>query len=161
MDGKVKVIQSLHFWTAWCVFSLGLFREKHQHIVIIADCPDMSFVHMYVDISWVSRLAPPKGESAQDWVCCKGVEAKEEKVKVIQSLYFWITLFWGPRGPLVPPLSARLPALKIWINCTAIQIITEPLQTYRTLSGACLVVSGACLVVSGACLVVSDACLVV
>ena len=28
--------------------------------------------------------------------------------------------FLGPRGPLVPPLSVCPPALKIWINCTAI-----------------------------------------
>ena len=78
------------------------------------------------------------------------------------------TYFLGPRGPLGLPSSVRPPARpcarKIWISCIALEIITGPLPTYQTLSGACLVVSGGvwwCLDYVWWCLVVSDACLVV
>ena len=43
----------------------------------------------------------------------------------------------------------RLWAQKIWISYIALLIITGPLPTYQTLSGACLVVSGGVCSMSG------------
>ena len=86
---------------------------------------------------------------------CKGrVHKKGKSVVFYQTCLgprpqVWSHFFRSARTSCNTSVRCRPSSQKIWFNCTALKNITQPLLTYRTLSGACLVVSAACLVASG------------